>query len=103
MAHLVAQSIIEHGNQRFDEAWMQAVFDEFWGYAQYANALTDCNLMPPAHLQDVLAAMAQNPEVAKDFLNGANNPPSLFPWFFDPEETKKYLAQKNAILATSSS
>ncbi|WP_293166883.1 hypothetical protein, partial [Okeania sp. SIO2C9] len=31
----------------------------------------------------------------RDYLNGINHPPSLFPWFFEAEETKKYLAQKN--------
>ncbi|NER30524.1 MAG: oxygenase [Symploca sp. SIO1C4] len=95
MAHLVVQRIIDHGNRRFDESWMQAVFDEFWEYCQYANALADCLLTPPAHLQELVVAMAQNPEVARDYINGVNHPPSLFPWFFEPEETKKYLAQKN--------
>ncbi|NER32065.1 MAG: oxygenase [Symploca sp. SIO1C4] len=95
MAHLVAQRIIEHGNRRFDESWMQAVFDEFWEYSQYVNALTDCLLTPPAHLQELVVTMARNPEVARDYLNGINYPPSLSPWFFEAEETKKYLAQKN--------
>lgn len=75
--------------------------NEFWQYSQYVNALADCLLTPPAHLQDLAIAMAQNPEIAKDYFNGVNNPPSLFPWLFDPEETKKYLARKNATLATS--
>lgn len=97
MAHLVAQRIVEHGNQRFDESWMQEVFDEFWQYCQHGHALTDCLLTPPAHLQEIAIAMAQNPEVAKDYLNGINNPPNLSPWFFDPEESKKYLAKKTLL------
>ena len=48
--------------------------------------------MPPEHLLDIMAAMAENPEVARDYLNGINHPPSLSPWFFDPECAKEYLA-----------
>lgn len=96
MAHLVTQRIVEHGNQRFDESWMQAVFDEFWQYSQHVNALADFLLTPPEHLQDIAIAMSQNPAVTKDYINGVNHPPSLSSWLFDPEATKKYLAQKNA-------
>ena len=68
MAHLVTQRIIEHGNRRFDESWMQAVFDEFWEYSQYVNALSNCLLTPPAHLQDIVVAMTSYPEVARDYM-----------------------------------
>lgn len=98
MAHLVAQRIVEHGNQRFDADWIQAVFDEFWQYSQHANALTNSMLMPGAHVQDIMIAAAQNPDVANDVFKGINHPPSLFPWFFNPEEAKKYLEQKNGLV-----
>ena len=91
MAHLVAQRIFEHGSQPFDESWIQAVFDEFWQYAQYANFLADCLLTPPPHIQELMVAMTKNSEIARDYCNGMNYPPSLSPWFFDPEENKKYL------------
>ncbi|WP_051469953.1 styrene monooxygenase/indole monooxygenase family protein [Fischerella sp. PCC 9605] len=102
MAHLVKQRIIEHGNQHFDESWMQRVFDEFWNYAQYSHALTDCLLTPPAHLPDIMVAMAENPGILRDYLNGFNHPPSLSTWFFDAESTKEYLAQKKARVGVSS-
>jgi hypothetical protein len=96
MAHLVKQRIIEHENQRFDESWMQRVFDEFWNYAQYTTALTNCLLSPPDYLQDIIVAMAENPEVTRDYINGLNHPPSFSSWFFDAESAKEYLAQKKA-------
>lgn len=96
MAHLVKQRIIEHGNQRFDASWMQRVFDEFWNYVQHSRTFTDCILTPPAHLQDLMVAMAENPDILADYLQGLNHPPSLSPWFFEPEAAKNYLAQKNA-------
>ncbi|WP_347276464.1 hypothetical protein [Chroococcidiopsis sp [FACHB-1243]] len=58
---------------------------------------TDCLLTPPAHLQDLMVAMAENPEIIKDYLQGFNHPPSLSPWFFEPVAAKNYLAQKNAM------
>ncbi|MBW4573416.1 MAG: oxygenase [Tolypothrix carrinoi HA7290-LM1] len=101
IAHLVKQRIIEHSNQRFNESWMQKVFDEFWNYAQYTHAFTDCLLTPPEHLQDIMVAMSENPEVARDYLNGINHPPSLSPWFFDSQSAKEYLAQKNSCVKVS--
>ncbi|MBD3887214.1 oxygenase [Phormidium tenue FACHB-886] len=97
MAHLVKQRIIEQGNQRFDAAWMQRVFDEFWHYAQHSRTLTDSLLTPPEHLQDLMVAMADNPAILVDYLQGFNHPPSLSSWFFDAEAAQNYLAQKAAI------
>ncbi|MDV2992182.1 MAG: hypothetical protein N4J56_001836 [Chroococcidiopsis sp. SAG 2025] len=54
-------------------------------------------LILPAHLQDLMVAMAENPEIIQDYLQGFNHPPSLSPWFFEPEAAKNYLAQKNAM------
>lgn len=97
MAHLVKQRIIEHGDQRFDESWMQQVFDEFWNYVQHSRTLTDCLLTPPEHLPEVMMAMAENPDILADYLQGFNHPPSMSSWFFEPEAAKNYLVQKNAI------
>ncbi len=96
MSHQVAQRIIAHGSSEFDRQWMEGVFEEFWQYAQYSVALTNSLLSPTAHLQDISRAMARNPEIVNDYINGFNHPPSLAPWFFDPQETQKYLAQKNS-------
>lgn len=95
MAHLVTQRIIEQGDRAFDATWMQAVFDEFWLEGQYANRFSDCLLMPQAHHQEILVAAAQNPDVARDYMYGISHPSSLFPWFFIPEATQNYLAQRN--------
>ena len=98
MADLVSRRIIERGDRPFDEFWMQRVFDEFWEYSQYVNLLSDCLLAPGDGVQDLTIAMAENPEVTRDFLNGLNHPPSLYPWYFRPEETQKYLKQKKMAL-----
>lgn len=97
MAHLVKQRIVEHGDQCFDESWIQQVFDEFWNYVQHSRRLTDCLLTPPDHLPELMMAMAENPDILKDYLQGFNHPPSLSAWFFEPEVARNYLAQKNVI------
>jgi 2-polyprenyl-6-methoxyphenol hydroxylase-like FAD-dependent oxidoreductase len=96
MAHLVTQRVIKKGDRPFDAGWMQAVFEEFWLEAQYANRLSDCFLMPQAHHQEVLVAASHNPDVARDYLYGISHPSSLFPWFFIPEATQNYLVRRNA-------
>jgi len=94
MADLVARRIIERGDRPFDEFWRQRVFDEFWEYSQYVNLLSGCLLAPGDSVQSITIAMAENPEVTRDVLNGFNHPPSLYPWYFHPEEAQKYLEQK---------
>lgn len=56
-------------------------------------------LILPAHLQYLMVAMAENPEIIKDYLQGFNHPPSLSSWFFEPVATKNYPVRKNAILS----
>jgi hypothetical protein len=97
MADLVKRRIIERGDRSFDASWMQRVFDEFWQEAVYSQVLTDCLLTPPEHLQDLMVAMANNPDILADYTQGLNHPPSLASWFFEPEAAKNYLARKNAI------
>ena len=65
---------------------------------QYVNAYNHCLLAPPAHLQDIVIAMAHNPEVVTDYLSGVNHPPNLSPCFFEAEAAKEYLAQKNCLV-----
>jgi hypothetical protein len=96
MADLVTQRVIDRSDAPFDAEWMQAVFDEFWLDAQYANRLSDCLLAPQEHHQQVLIAAAQNPAIAKDYFTGVSHPPNLFPWFFEPEAARQYLDQKQA-------
>ena len=97
-AHLVTRRIIERGKEPFDRFWMESVFNEFWQYSQHVNAYADCLLTPPVHLQEIMMAMAQNPEILKDYLNGVNHPPALSPWFFEPEAAQQYLDEKKSLV-----
>ena len=98
IADLISRRIIERGDRPFDELWMQKVFDEFWEYSQYVNLLSNFSLEPDDSIQSILKAMAENPEVARDIFNSFNHPPNLDPWYFYPEETRKYLNKKKSQL-----
>lgn len=87
------ESILNHGNRPFDQAWMQATFDAYWDYAQWVTGWTNAMLMPPPpHVQQILGAAASIPEVAHRFVNAFNDPRQFFPWLAVPEEAEKMLA-----------
>lgn len=94
-AHLLIERIVERGERPFDPAWMEAVFEAFWDYSQYVNAFNNGLLYPPApHQQQILLAASRDTAIALDFMNGFDHPPSLFPWFVDPEAAGRYLAER---------
>lgn len=98
MAHAYANAIIARGNKPFDTDWMNETFNSFWEYSKYVNRFCDIFLSPPAqHAIDILGAATQNQQVASDFVNGFNHPPSIFPWIDDAEEAKKYLSSKMGV------
>jgi hypothetical protein len=98
MANSYAKSIIEHGNKPFDVEWMNKTFDDFWEYSKHVNRFCDIFLSPPQpHVVELLGAATQNAEIASDFVNGFNHPPSLFPWLDDAQEAQKYLSSKMGV------
>lgn len=95
MANAYAQAIIRRGNAPFDAEWMNQTFEEFWDYSRHVNRFCDIFLSPPTpHVIELLGAASQNPDIASDFVNGFNHPPSLFPWLDDEQEARIYLAGK---------
>ncbi|MGH8869034.1 MAG: styrene monooxygenase/indole monooxygenase family protein [Actinomycetes bacterium] len=87
-------SIIAHGDEAYDAAFMQSAFDRYWSYAQYPTGWTNAMLQPPPpHVLDLLGAGGQFQEIADRFANGFNNPADLFSWFMDPDKARAYLAE----------
>jgi hypothetical protein len=85
-------SILEHGDRPFDEAWMRATFERYWEYSQWVAKITSTLLAPPSeNTQQILGAAQANEQVAARFAEGLNNPPDLANWFWDPEKTRAYL------------
>ncbi|APU14790.1 styrene monooxygenase/indole monooxygenase family protein [Actinoalloteichus fjordicus] len=89
-------SIVELGDQPFDQEWMQQTFDRYWVEARHATSWTNTMLHPPEHVPEILGAAAQAPAVAARFVAGFSDPTSLQEWFFDADTARSYLASVTA-------
>ncbi|MEV6399868.1 styrene monooxygenase/indole monooxygenase family protein [Streptomyces sp. NPDC051907] len=78
-------SIVEHGDGAFDEAWMQSTFDRYWATAQHVTKWTNAMLgVPPEHVLGLIGAAGELPAVANRFANGFNDPSDFEEYFYDP-------------------
>jgi hypothetical protein len=85
--------ILENANKPFDRAWMQQTFDRFWDYVQWSTGFTTGFLLPPPpHVIKILSAAQASARIGRAFVNGFNDPRSLFPWFADPAEAERFIA-----------
>ncbi|MBT2524679.1 FAD-binding oxidoreductase [Streptomyces sp. ISL-99] len=90
-------SITSHGDQPFDEAWMQSTFDRYWDTAQHVTKWTNAMLgVPPEHVLNLIGAAGGLQPVADRFANGFNDPSDFENFFYDPEKTAAYLAEVGA-------
>jgi hypothetical protein len=91
-----AERIFARGHRPFDRQWMQGTFDGYWADAQHATRWTNAMLRPPAHVRDLLAVAADNPDVAHRFANGFDNPADFADWLIEPDRATAYLASVSA-------
>lgn len=92
-AKIYLDAIVEHGALPFSAQWMHATFDRFWAYGEAVVHWTNSLLAPPPpHRQRLLAAAAQSPALASALANGFDQPPSLFPWWADPDAADAFIA-----------
>ncbi|MFI6582868.1 styrene monooxygenase/indole monooxygenase family protein [Embleya sp. NPDC050493] len=90
--------ILRHGTEDFTPGWMQRTFDGYWrGWAQWAVAWTNSLLegVRP-HQCRLLGEAAELPEVARAVADGFDDPRTLYPWWSDPAEAERLLADKRA-------
>jgi len=93
-AKIYLDAIVAHGDQPFDEAFMQATFDCYWNYAQFVTGWTHLLLQPPPlHVLKIMRSAQTYPPLARRIANGFDNPLDLFPWFAVDEEADRYLQQ----------
>ncbi len=98
-------SILMHGDNPFDEAWMKATFDKYWfttgkPVTQWTNAMLG---VPPEHVLNLIGAAGQLQPVANRFANGFDNPADFDAYFYDPEDTADYLAEVSSSVTASAS
>jgi hypothetical protein len=88
-------AILENNDRPFDRAWMQRTFDRYWEYAQWVTNFTNGFLMPPPpHVMDLLGAAQTSARIGRWFANGFNDPRSFFPYFADPVEAQRFIANE---------
>jgi len=95
-AEIYLESITERGDAPADVEWMQQTFDRYWtGYARWVVDWTNLLLKPPAHVINLLNSAGKIAAVASAFVNGFDDPRTLYPWFMDPAEADAFV-QKEA-------
>lgn len=90
---LETQTLDAQGEETFDEDWMLRTFDEFWrGWGQFSTVWTNSMLRERKDWQLKLLAKAQHHEsLATALTNGFDDPRTLFPWWFEPEEAATFI------------
>ncbi|MFE0375847.1 styrene monooxygenase/indole monooxygenase family protein [Streptomyces inhibens] len=88
-------SIVERGEQPFDEDWMQSTFERYWNTASHVTKWTNAMLgPPPEHVLNIIGAAGQLQSVADRFANGFNDPSDFENYFYDPDKANAYLASQ---------
>ena len=99
-AEIYLEAILERGDGPADAEWMQQTFDRYWaGYAKWVTEWTNLLLRPPAHVLRLLDCAGKNPAIASAFVNGFDDPRTLFPWFTDPVEADKFIQREAETVA----
>jgi 2-polyprenyl-6-methoxyphenol hydroxylase-like FAD-dependent oxidoreductase len=98
-ADFYLRSILARGGEPFDEAWMTATFEGFWAaHGQAVTMWTNAMLQPlPPHMQQLLAAAAGHPAVARRLANGFSDPNDFGTWLMDPDKAAAYLSEMGAV------
>lgn len=92
-AQVYLDRILEHGEQPFDQQWMEGTFEKYWDYAQQVVQWTNSMLLPPTPAAlALLTAADQQPRLAHFMANAFNDPPVLFPAWTDLAEAQKRIS-----------
>jgi flavin reductase (DIM6/NTAB) family NADH-FMN oxidoreductase RutF/flavin-dependent dehydrogenase len=99
-AEIYLEAILERQHEFGDAEWMQQTFDRYWsGYAKWVTEWTNLLLKPPAHVLRLLDCAGKNPAIASAFVNGFDDPRTLFPWFMEAGEAEKFIQQEAKAVA----
>jgi flavin reductase (DIM6/NTAB) family NADH-FMN oxidoreductase RutF len=100
-AQIYLESISERGERPADRQWMEHTFERYWdGYARWVTEWTNLLLNPPAHVLKLLDCAGKITAVAGAFVNGFDDPRTLFPWFMDAAEAEAFVRKEAQAVAT---
>ena len=97
-AEIYLERVLAHGDDPFDERWMQHTFDHYWlGYAQWVVSWTNSLLAPPKpHVLNLLESAQEVDPLAATIANGFDDPRTFYPWWFDEGEAARLIESKRA-------
>ena len=97
-AEIYLERVLAHGDDAYDELWMQQTFDTYWrGYAQWVVSWTNAVLAPPRqHVVTLLDAAQELPSLASAIANGFDDPRTFYPWWFDEVEAARLIEAKRS-------
>ena len=99
-AEIYLESIVERGGEPADAEWMRQTFDRYWtGYARWVVDWTNLLLRPPAYVIRLLDCAGKIATVARAFVNGFDDPRTLFPWFMDAAAADNFVKQEAKTVA----
>ncbi|MET9798286.1 styrene monooxygenase/indole monooxygenase family protein [Nocardiopsis alba] len=101
-AQTYLESILDQGDQPFDEEFLLKTFDRFWEFgrdnqqwADFASSMWERDDLPE-HVANVMIHASQYREVADRWIQGWDQPSDYKSWLFDPEAAQRYLADVKA-------
>lgn len=95
MARFFADELAAHEGP-FTASWLTERFDEWWERGCYTSDFSNGLLAPLTEEQKVvMLAASRREDIGEQLWEGFNDPSSLFPWFFDAEATRDFLARRN--------
>jgi flavin reductase (DIM6/NTAB) family NADH-FMN oxidoreductase RutF len=98
-AEIYLESILERETGAADTEWMQQTFDRYWmGYAKWVVEWTNLLLRPPNHVLRLLDCAGKISAVGSAFVNGFDDPRTLFPWFMDGGEADRFIQQEAKVV-----
>ena len=100
-AEAYLESIIERGDQTFDEEFMITAFDRFWEFgqdnqewAEFASSMVEQSL--PEHIMNIMNAASKYEEIADRWIQGWDCPSDYKSWMFNPEVAQRYISEVEA-------
>src|SRR5438270_1440684 len=99
-AEIYLESILERADGTADPEWMQQTFDRYWnGYGKWVVEWTNLLLQPPEHVFHLMDRAGKISTVASAFVNGFDDPRTLFPWFMNAKEADNFVEQEARVIA----
>ncbi|KOX24230.1 styrene monooxygenase/indole monooxygenase family protein [Nocardiopsis sp. NRRL B-16309] len=96
------ESIIEHGDREFDDAFLVRTFDRFWEFGLHNQLWSEMNSTLwdsgdlPSYFYDLLDAARDFPEVGNRWIQGWDYPPDFGTWLLDPDRAMQFVAEVRA-------